>query len=72
MPTTSWSYELSRLNQTLVEAVANSSQVENLVSQMEVIVSKPTVSKEVGRIVLKDIDALLNVSAEALSSSTNR
>ncbi|XP_062841290.1 adhesion G-protein coupled receptor G2 [Trichomycterus rosablanca] len=59
-------------NQTLIDATLNSSQVEQLVSQIEDALSRPSISVETGQRVVTTIDKLLNSSSEAVSSSSNR
>lgn len=60
------------LSQTKDVSSLNSSQVNNLVNQLENLLSAPNISLDVGRAMLSVINNLLNCSTDTLASSSNR
>ncbi|TRY89602.1 hypothetical protein DNTS_017781, partial [Danionella cerebrum] len=60
------------LNKTQNVASLNSSQVNQLVNQLENLLSAPNISLDLGRTVLSVINNFLNSSADTLGSSSNR
>ncbi|KAM4726177.1 uncharacterized protein FYW61_012038 isoform 2-T2 [Anableps anableps] len=58
----------------LVQDVSNltTAQIEQLVSQLEALLSGPTVSKELGNISVNIVSNLLDASADKLASSSDR
>ncbi|KAG7484365.1 hypothetical protein MATL_G00048460 [Megalops atlanticus] len=60
------------LNLTKDVSSLNSSQVAQLVSQLENLLSGPNVSLNLGRTVITIVSNLLNASVETLASSSNR
>ncbi|XP_063063487.1 adhesion G-protein coupled receptor G2 [Engraulis encrasicolus] len=60
------------LNQTKDVASMNATQIAELVSQLESLLSGPNVSLELGRLVLSSIGNLLNASAGSLRSSSSK
>ncbi|XDV47602.1 hypothetical protein PO909_017190, partial [Leuciscus waleckii] len=60
------------LNQTQNVASLNSTQVNQLVSQLENILSAPNISVDLGRTVLSVINNFLTSSADNLAASSNR
>ncbi|KAL0156602.1 hypothetical protein M9458_047848, partial [Cirrhinus mrigala] len=62
----------SLLNQTQNVASLNSTEVNQLVSQLESLISAPNISVDLGRTVLSVINNFLNSSTAALADSSNR
>ncbi|XP_031440106.1 adhesion G-protein coupled receptor G2 [Clupea harengus] len=60
------------LDQTKDVSALNSSQVADVVNQLEKLLSSPNVSLEVGRAMVSVISNLLNASASSLGSSSKR
>ncbi|XP_016385489.1 adhesion G-protein coupled receptor G2-like [Sinocyclocheilus rhinocerous] len=60
------------LNQTQNVASLNSTQVNQLVSQLENLISTPNISLDLGRTVLSVINNFLNSSTDTLAASSNR
>ncbi|XP_016134489.1 adhesion G-protein coupled receptor G2-like [Sinocyclocheilus grahami] len=60
------------LNQTQNVASLNSTQVSQLVSQLENLISAPNISLELGQTVLSVINNFLNSSTDTLAASSNR
>lgn len=62
----------SLLNQTQNVGSLNSTEVNQLVNQLENLISAPNVSVDLGRTVLSVINNFLNSSSAALADSSNR
>ncbi|XP_016309330.1 adhesion G-protein coupled receptor G2-like [Sinocyclocheilus anshuiensis] len=60
------------LNQTQNVASLNSTQVNQLVSQLENLISAPNISLDLGRTVLSVINNFLNSSTDTMAASSNR
>ncbi|MED6292223.1 hypothetical protein CHARACLAT_031474, partial [Characodon lateralis] len=60
------------LKQTQDVSKLNSSQLSNMVRNMEKLLEEPSVSQSVGQIVINIISILMNADPEVLSGSSNR
>lgn len=60
------------LNQTQNVASLNSTQVNQLVNQLENLLSAPNITLDLGRTVLSVINNFLNSSTDTVAASSNR